>query len=258
MINRLRQWIPETTTLVVLASLTAIVALPGCGGEPEKPKETTRRAPEPTPPPPPRVLTVKELIRQMSIDPRVTMSEANAPSSTDERKGLLTFFDAFARGDVETLSGMLQPSEQVELSQLVASGQWSEAVSQITSIDLATGRSPLGQKAVLAIIELVEGYQPTLWYYQPTSVSMIFEAAPTPPGMIDRLSKDWIESWHAILEEEIELAMTPDIEIEEDDEEYGSSSTSSNSGPAGVGSGGGNPPSNPGSPTAPKGPQGPL
>ncbi len=244
------------------ASISGVVivagALSGCGGEPEatnKPREVVR-ASAPPPPPAPAIISVAQLMMDLRIDERIVMMEEDAPKTTAERKAVLEFFDGFARGDVETLGSMMSLVDRLELESLVESGIWDEAIAGITEISVEAGVSPSGDKCTLALFEVHDDYQPQLWYYHSGSDGFMFDAAPTPPDIMDKLyGDDFIKRWHEILEEELAMADKPDEDFEkpkaeeEEDDDKGSSSGTS----LGGGSGGrSNKPKGPGRRTPPK------
>src|SRR5688572_26315773 len=80
--------------------------------------------PPPAPPAPPPVSSIEDLMAELNIDPRVSLSEDKAPGTTDERRAVLVFFDAMARGNAQALKGMLSVTDQLELDALVESGAW--------------------------------------------------------------------------------------------------------------------------------------
>lgn len=189
----------------------------------------------------------------LNIDRRIVLPEEKAPDNDTDRKAVLVFFDAIARGNSQSLKGMLPLPEQMELNALVQSGEWQEAVSQIQKVEIQTGANTLGQKCALALIEVGgladQTFQPQLWYYSTEEEEPVFEAAPSPPGILDKLSGDWIASWHQILAAELAMAERPDEEFEmvqqNLDNNTGSSGSSSS------GSGGGDTPAPGGAPGAP-------
>jgi hypothetical protein len=198
----------------------ALVTLNGCGKGKE---EVAENVPPPPPPPPapaaPAVTPIEQLVVELNIDPRVRLPEDKAPDNNDDRKAVLVFFDAFARGDANAVKGMLPETDQRELAPLVESGVWKQTAAQIKAIDVQTGRNPTGNKCALAVIETGKGavsnFQPQMWYYTSENDASLFEAAPTPPAIIDQLSgNDWIAAWHKILAEELALADKPDEEFE--------------------------------------------
>jgi hypothetical protein len=215
--------------LVMVVALPLLVGqLAGCGGEEEKkPVVQAKKAP---PPPPPPVTSVEQLCQELQIDSmRVRLSEDDAPNSTDARRGILIFFDAWLRGDDQTVMGMLDRADRSELMAMVDDGTWQTATEDVDAIFIRTGMSNTGDRCVLAIYEVGIESQPQLWTYSGGGNSMTFEAVPTPPGMMDRLSGDMISGWYSILQEEGDLWNVPDEQLddlmaEEDEEEEKSGS----------------------------------
>ncbi len=193
--------------------LALLLAL-GCSAE-EEPVVVARPAPVAAPPPPaPTVTPVSELMAQHRIDERIVLPEDKAPDNTEDRLAILEFFDAFARGDQKSVGEMMSGADRIELEDLVASGRWQQATKDIERIELQTGTSEYGP-CVLAVITVDLDFQPQLWYYRGDSSGYTFEAAPSPPGILNLLSgTDWIASWHKILKEEMELANKPDEEFD--------------------------------------------
>lgn len=260
---------------LILASLT-IAALLGC--EESAPQTQAPPPPRPVaappPPPPPRVATVAELMERLNIDERIVLEEDKAPTDEAERVAVLEFFDAFVRGDVGSLSSMLSVIDKQELEALAATDAWDETVSGIREILVETGAGPTGESCALAIFDVRGEDQPQLWYYTTSADALntngyLFDAAATPPNIIDQLhGDDWIARWHEILEEEVQLAIKPDEDIaplnvdiddsEDEDEDFsggGGGGTSPGFAPSGspngrrkpIGAPGGRPPG-PGSP----------
>lgn len=236
----------------------------GCGSEPEPQAVAPPPRRAPAPPPPPALKSVETLMAELRIDERVILPEDQAPPTNEERTALLEFFDAFARGDAEALGPMLTTLDRLELETMVEEGAWSEATKDISSIEIQTGVNNLGQNCVLAVLEVNWEFEPQLWYYTMESVGPVFEAALTPPNILNELSGDWIAAWHRILEEEIELALMPDEDLtpisENLDEEGPSSSGSSGGGRGPASSPNSTPPPGRGRrkpPSAPRRPPGP-
>jgi len=201
----------------LLIGVSAIA--PGCGEEEEAPVAV---APPPPPPPPapeaPAVLSIEQLMAELNIDPRVHLPEDKAPGTTADRKAVLEFFDAFARGNSASLKSMLTEADQRQLAALVASPAWKQATSQIKQIDIQTGTNPTGQKCALAVLETGSGsvttFQPQLWAYNTENETPVFEAESCPPGILDKLSGDWIAAWYQILADEMALATKPEEEYD--------------------------------------------
>ncbi|NNF41567.1 MAG: hypothetical protein HKO59_02430 [Phycisphaerales bacterium] len=213
---------PEAIRLAGLAAGSALLGLTlvGCGGgEPEATVAVApppvRQAPPPAPPKP-AVIPVSQLMTDLSIDERIVLPEDKAPRTTEERVAVLEFFDAFARGDTQTLGTMMSALDRMELEALRESGAWTPTIDGIAEVMVEAGPGPFDEKCVLALFEVDGEFQPQLWYYtQADADGFSFEAAPTPPGVIDKLyGDDWIARWHELLAEEMALANALDAEFE--------------------------------------------
>jgi hypothetical protein len=259
MMNPRKRNVSVLSAIALGGLLVIMLGLTGCSAEEEQPIVQERVAPPPPPPPPqPAVRPVDELKAELRIDDRVIFPEENAPSSTEERKAILSFFDAFARGDHAALARMLSDLDQRELERMVQSGQWDEATKGIDDILIhQTGNSPNG-KVVVALLHVNGNDQAQLWYYTGQGDEFTFEAAVTPPNMASRLSgADWIAAWHRILQEEMELAMRSDRVVERrqqvlderEDQDFGGSAPTGPPGPTMPAPGG---PGQPGSPPPPR------
>jgi hypothetical protein len=215
MTSRSRSWM--TPTVIGTACATVGLLFAGCGSEPEP----QTRAPRAAPPPAPRqapasaVTPVADLMVQLSIDERVNLPEDEAPGNNPDRIAVLEFFDAFARGDADALRTMLPLADELELDALIESGAWAETIDGISEIGIETGAGPYDEKCALAVFEVDGDFQPQLWYYHSEDEGYQFDAAPTPPDMINKLyGDDWIALWHKILEEELALANKPDEDFD--------------------------------------------
>ena len=200
-----------------VACLALGVTLAGCMAEDETPQARVV-APPPPPPAPltPKVTLIADLMAELQIDERVELPEAKAPDNDPDREAVLGIFDAFARGDAETLGSMISPDDNLELEDLVSSGTWRETVADITRIEIQTGIA-YDQKCALGIFHVGGEFQPQLWYYHYSSAAdgFVFEAAPTPPDIMDKLSgADWIAAWHQILVDELARGDDPDEVVE--------------------------------------------
>jgi hypothetical protein len=197
---------------IAMVGLAGCLVLTGCGGDDAEPvAQTKTKVKAPPPPPKPQVASIDELMRQLNIDDRIMLNEDAAPPGLEDRKAVLRFFDAFARGDSAKLRPMITIADQMALAALVDSKQWDSATGDaIYAIEVRTGSSQQGDCA-LAVFESDAGYEPQLWYYSNEDGRFTFEAASTPPGILDKLSgADWIMSWHEIIAEELALADQPD------------------------------------------------
>jgi len=220
MMNRKSAFSSAGLLLAAGAMLTA--GLTGCGEE-EKPVVQAAPPPAPPPPPPPpKAISTTDLIAELNVDPRIKMSEAAAPRSTEDRRAVLTFFDAIVKNNVNSVESMLAPREQAELANLRETGRWDSAVEGVTEIAIETGPkpsiigvgSPSARLAVLAIFEVNGHYEPTLWYLSSGPNGAEFEAAPTPPDILNRVSgTDMIAAWHRIIQEEMDRSQEMDVVV---------------------------------------------
>ena len=237
------------------ASLVVGTLLAGCGEEEEEKvqevaKSTQLPPPPPPPPPPPSVTPVADLMTQYNIDSRVNLQESDAPDTDEQRIAVLLFFDAFARGDAARAGDFLSAPDRTQLERMTKSDEWDEVTGNIFAIDVRTGMSPTGDDVALGVFMVGENFQPTLWTYQvtgdPSLGQATFDAEPTPPNLINRLSgDDWIQAWYMIWGQELARAseMDEEIEIPSQDftEEEDSNSGGMGSPSQGPGGGGGAP-----------------
>jgi len=210
MTHRKAAWIP--LACVAAAGLLVSGGLTGCGGE-EEAVVKAPPAPPPPPPPPPQATSIEDLMAELDIDERVRVR--TAPDSEADRRAVLLFFDAFARGDVARLKEMLPMEEEQELEEMIASGEFQQGVENIEEIWVEAGSSPTGQLAVMGIFTVGFDYQPSMWYLMTDMQGAQFDAAPTPPDVLNRISgNDRILAWHQLIEEEREKAQEADFELE--------------------------------------------
>lgn len=234
-----------------------VVGLTGCGGDEPEPTAVVARNYAPPPPPPPKLTPISELMIQLGIDERVRLPEDRAPDNDEARRAVLEFFDAIARGDDHALASMVSTTDRLELEALVESGAWRETTANISRIDVQTGSNPADpvDTCALAIVYVGSSFQPQLWHYYGVDDmdGVRFDAAPTPPGIMDRLSgTDWIAAWFDVLAQEEALANKPD-----DDYRVAQTIYASGIGGAGTSQGPGIQPDGPGNPLGPGGPGGP-
>jgi hypothetical protein len=241
-----------------------MITLTGCGGDDQQQVAALPPPPPPPPPPPaPSVTPIEQLMAEMNIDPRIVFPEDQAPDNDEDRRAVLEFFDAQARGNAQAMRTMLPLAEQLQLTDMVEDGTWEATVAKILQIRVHTGTNSLSQKCALAVIEVGDGpnlsFQPQLWYYTTSGDEAQFEAAPTPPGIIDRLSGDWIASWHQILAAEMAKSQEPDEDLALAQKNIDSSENSPSSTGASPGGGGGAPTRTPGGTpgSPPRGPSSP-
>ena len=196
-----------------VACVVVVAAVTGCGSDEPEPTAIVARVYAPPPPAPPTLTPISELMIQLGIDERVRLPEDKAPDNDEARRAVLEFFDAFARGDDQVVASMVSTADRLELEALVDSGAWDETTNQITRIDVQTGSDPedASYTCALAVLYVGSSHQPQLWHYSIEFEGARFDAAPTPPGILDRLSGvDWIAAWFAVLAEEEALANKPD------------------------------------------------
>lgn len=260
MINRRT---PVLVGCVALGSLAFGLGMTGCGGgeeqavaPPPPPVNTT-----PPPPPPPRVKTVEQLMADLGIDSRIVMAEEDAPETTEERVAVLEFFDAFVRGDDQSLGSMLSMIDRVELEKIADTDMWKTAIADIGMVTITAGKSPFNDLCALALFEVGTDFQPQLWYYQDTGEGYEFDAVAAPPDIMERLyGDDWIARWHKILDEDMELASQEDdderlavVDLDDREEDSGGSATSGSPGRPTAPRGPGRRPANPSGPRRPPG-----
>jgi len=238
---------PETSLIVGVSATALLVAggLVGCGEEPPPPPPIVQAPPPPPPPPPPPVTPIEELMRQLGIDERVRMREEQAPSNDPARIAVLRFFDAFVRGKHGEVRSVLSMPDQIQLDDLVASGGWEAAIENVRRVDVRTGRSPRGDECVLAVFHVGMDFQPQLWLMEIRGGTAEFDALPTPPDIMNRLSgADWIAAWLRVNEEELARADEPDevVVVPQRDLTEPAEGGSASSGPGGLS------PSGPGGP----------
>ena len=239
-----------------VACVVLVAAVTGCGSDEPEPTAIVVRDYAPPPPPPPTLTPISELMIQLGIDERVRLPEDKAPDNDQARRAVLEFFDAFARGDDQVVASMVSTADRLELEALVDSGAWVETTNQITRIDVQTGSDPqdVEYTCALAIIYVDGSFQPQLWHYSLDDMEGArFDAAPTPPGIMDRLSGvDWIAAWFAVLAEELALADKPDEDYQAPQKIY-----ATGVGAVGTSQGPGIEPDGPGNPLSPGNPGGP-
>ena len=236
-----------------VACVVVVAAVTGCGSDEPEPAAIVARNYTPPPPPPLQLTPISVLMAQLGIDERVRLPEDKAPDNDEARRAVLEFFDAFARGDDQVVASMVSTADRLELEALVDSRAWDETTNQITRIDVQTGSDPqdVEYTCALAIIYVDGSFQPQLWHYSVDDMEGArFDAAPTPPGIMDRLSGvDWIAAWFAVLAEEDALANKPDEDYRAPQKIYATGSSG-----GGVPEGPGAQPGTPPNPMSPGGP----
>jgi hypothetical protein len=230
-----------TLTTAVTSSILAAAVLTGCEPPPPPPPPPVVKV-APPPPPAPTVVSIKDLMAEYDIDPRVNLPEEKAPGTTEQRVAVLKFFDAFARGNSEALKPMLSGPDQLRLGGMVDGGIFKKTTEAITRIDVRCGRQDGGDCA-LAVFHVAEEFEPQLWVYT-AGDRPEFDAVATPPRIMEKLSGDnWIAAWYEVLKLELAKADEPDVVIElvqsdystEDDSNSTASSAPTPAGPSAPG-----------------------
>lgn len=197
-------------SIAAAAIVLAAAGLAACGEE-EPPPQVVQAPPPPPPPPPPPLTAISELMERFGFDSRLRMREEQAPGSDAARIAVLRFFDAFVRGQDAAVRPMLSLPDQLQLDDLVASGQWAASLEGVTRVDLRAGRSPQGDDAVLAIFHVGTEFQPQLWLMELRGEEGTFDAVASPPDIMNRLSgTDWIAAWFRVVAAELARAEQPD------------------------------------------------
>lgn len=215
--NKSKNILPILTSTGPAICIGLVLLLGACGGKEEKPKPAATTYQPPSTPPPPPVLPVATLQSQMGTDDRILWAEQDAPFDTGERKAILSFVDAFAKGDAAAIRPRLTLVDQLELDQLASNPDWNGFGDDLRAIELQAGVSPTnGQSCVLIVYQVGYVFQPQMWYYSANGDDYTFESVWTPPDMMNKLSGGWgkwIESWHDIIQEELEISEEPDVEL---------------------------------------------
>lgn len=211
-----------TTGCAVLLGMAS-----GCGEDPEpvaaKPVAKKATAPPSTEEPVDLGPTpIADLMTEFNIDSRISMSEDNAPDNDADRIVVLRFFDGMVRGDDARLSSLLSEADALILERLVESGEWSSATGDvIEEIEIETDRGRGIGECALAIVTTTDGeFDVQLWNYElvgepEADDGAVFDALPTPPDMVNRLSGgDWIATWLEIIDQEMARADEPDEAVE--------------------------------------------
>jgi len=206
--------------ILTLSALAASSALVACGEEPPPVVTAPPPPPKPTAPPPPPVTPISELMAKHDIDQRVNLPEADAPATDVERIAVLKFYDSFARGNIESLKGMLSSVDQTELDRLVESGAFKASTDAVTRIDVRCGRQD-SDRCSLAVFHVGDEFEPQLWTYSAGSTSAEFDSVPSPPNIMNQLSgDDHIAVWYDIVKKELAKADEPDVVLKIDPKDF--------------------------------------
>ncbi len=210
MINPMQQFRPDLRWLA--AALLLGVGVPsGCGEDPPPPPAKKRARAVPKAPPPPAMTSIEELMATHNIDPRVLLSEDDAPSTDPQRIAILGFFDGFATGSPDRIAPLLKSTDREELELMVASGDLAAISSQIEEIEVISGTTPEGVRAYLAIYWLPNRADAQMWLADETSGTLRFEAAPAVPGIAEYLGQSPFEDWFAVVNGEMLQLSEPDL-----------------------------------------------
>jgi len=222
----------------------AILLLGACGDEEVQQAAPVVQAPPPPPPPPPEptVEDIASLMKSLSIDERVSLPEDLAPKTTEERKAVLLFWNAFAKGDEAAAGGMMSERDAKVLKKLTEGGGWAKSTVGIKSIEVQCKNDSNGF-ATFALITSELPDRALLWDASEEDGKILFTSFPGPPDILDHLSgTDSIAAWKKYVNDMFEkYANLPDEEVEIPQSKTEESEESSDGG-----SGGGNTPTPPG------------
>jgi hypothetical protein len=187
--------------------LAGLLFVCGCAGSSPRPTSVVET------PDPAASVSVADVLARLSIDDRVFMAEHHAPATLEQREAVLRFFDAFVRGRAAEVRSMLGEDDRGVLDRMVASGTFAALSESIEEVELVAGSRPDGRPAVLGMYVRDGRDEFQLWYYDLDGGLARFEAAPTPPHMVRRLTgpiADYVTKWHEILDEEAGRAGRPE------------------------------------------------
>lgn len=223
------------------ASATAIIMLAACSEEEPQQSAPVVQAPPPPPPPPPEptVEDIASLMKSLSIDARVSLPEDLAPQTTEERKAVLLFWNAFAKGDEAAARGMMSERDAKVMKKLTDGGGWAKSTVGIKSIEVQCKNDSKGF-ATFAIITSDLPDRALLWDAMDEEGKFVFTSFPGPPDILDHLSgTDSIAAWKKYVNDMFEkYANLPDEEVEIPQSKMEESEESSD---GGSGGGGGTP-----------------
>ncbi len=221
---------------IILTSLTSLLV--ACGG-----KEEVVQAPPPKPKPvvvQPEPVVVKELsgtelIAKFNLDPRLMLADDMA-GTEQERKKVLTFFNAMLEGDMRMLRSMVSSDDALQFEALADLGGFDdEVLAGVDTIELHFGTDEEeGGSAVLAWFATGKNDEVQMWTFE--TVDSKFKSQWGNPEMVDRLhSADPVAVWYALNRQEQALAALPDeviklqafLDEDSEGEVYSSSSSPS-------------------------------
>ena len=221
---------------IILTSLTTLLV--ACGG-----KEEVVQAPPPKPKPvvvQPEPVVVKELsgtelIAKFNLDPRLMLADDMA-GTEQERKKVLTFFNAILEGDMRMLRSMVSSDDALQFEALADLGGFDdEVLAGVDTVELHFGTDEEeGGSAVLAWFATGKNDEVQMWTFE--AVDSKFKSQWGNPEMVDRLhSADPVAVWYALNRQEQALAELPDeviklqayLDEDSEGEVYSSSSSPS-------------------------------
>jgi hypothetical protein len=195
----------------------AIIVLGACSEEEAQQTAPVVQAPPPPPPPPPEptVEDIASLMKSLSIDERVSLPEELAPKTTEERKAVLLFWNAFAKGDDAAAGRMMSERDAKVLKKLTEGGGWAKSTTGIKSIEVQCKNDSNGF-ATFAIITSDLPDRALLWDAGDEDGKILFTSFPGPPDILDHLSgTDSIAAWKKYVNDMFEkYANLPDEEVE--------------------------------------------
>lgn len=216
----------------------AITMLGACSEEEAQQAAPIVQAPPPPPPPPPEptVEDIASLMKSLSIDERISLPEDLAPKTTEERKAVLLFWNAFAKGDEAAARGMMSDRDATVLKKLVDGGGWAKSTVGIKSIEVQCKNDSNGF-ATFAIIASDLPDRALLWDAMEEDGKFVFTSFPGPPDILDHLSgTDSIAAWKKYVNDMFEkYANLPDEEVEIPQSKMEESEESSDGGSGGGG-----------------------
>lgn len=202
---------------VWIACAAAILVVGACSDEEPQQSAPIVQAPPPPPPPPPEptVEDIASLMKSLSIDERVSLPEDLAPKTTEERKAVLLFWNAFAKGDQTTAGGMMSERDAKVLKKLTEGSGWAKSTAGIKSIEVQCKNDSKGF-ATFAIITSDLPDRALLWDAADEDGKIVFTSFPGPPDILDHLSgTDSIAAWKKYVNDMFEkYANLPDEEVE--------------------------------------------
>jgi hypothetical protein len=228
--------VARPAAVLALAAGLLAASMTGCSKPPPPPP-----APPPAPPPPPPApdpVNVESVMASLSPDARVQFPQDYAPLTESLAKAVVSFADAFAKGDDSKVGAMLTPGAKATLDQIEAAGGWEDATKKLEAVRVVSLAETGGEEQKATSADVVLAFQePGSSYVLTWSCSLqnenwLFDAKPAPRGTKPRAS-DWDGTSAAA-----------------GDADFGSGG--GNTGPAPTDAGGGNTPPSPDAPAPDK------